>query len=491
MKTRFGRAVAGVLATSLLVAGGLAQFAPVQAYTGTPPWIAGDVNNLGGVKIYDGSGQLITGGSDFNVLGTFYAGQTTAVATGATRANMDIAFPDPTNAVPSTWLTVSLQPSVLFTTDPAAPTATGPVIKKTSWGAGLTPVADTLSGGTLSSATGYQNTFELRMYNTGPGVTAGGKYWAAVIEYNPAATGGANFDGLAPQSWRQLWPAVTTTQATVTQPVASANAPYAAGQQITLTSQSSVAGSIQFTQDGSNVGTPKTVDGSFNATSDSITLTAGDHSYTAIFTPADTAAYTGGTSSTLSFTVNGAPTSVSRPTASLSSPRAFGNAIRLTATASAGVAGSILFKDNGALITGVSPVTVDGSGAASSPLFQPAVGVHSFTAVFTPSDVINYSQSTSSALAFTVVKGTLTNKVRPSITGVLKVGKVLTANPGTWTPAGTTYTYVWKRGAVVVGKAKTYKPTAKDKGKILTVTVTASKVNYTSKAVTSLGKKIS
>ena len=118
-------------------------------------------------------------------------------------------------------------------------------------------------------------------------------------------------------------------------------------------------------------------------------------------------------------------------------------------------------------------------------------GAHSFTAVFTPTDYVNYSQSTSSALSFTVTKGVLVNKVRPSITGVLKVGKVLTANPGTWTPAGTTYTYVWKRGAVVVGKAKTYKTTAKDKGKILTVTVTASKANYTSKAVTSLGKKIS
>ena len=491
MKIRVSRAIAGVLAAAVVAGSSLALVEPAQAYSGTPPWIAGDTSNLGGILIYDASGQQITGGADYNVLGSFYAGQNTAPTVGATRANLDIAFPDATNQVPSTWFSQNLQASTVFTTDPAAPTATGPVIKKTNWPAGPTPVADSLSGGTLSSAANYQNTFELRMSNSGPGVSGGGKYWAVVIEFNPAAAGGSTFDGLAPQAWRQVWPAVSTTQATVSAPVPSATGTYAAGQQITLTSQSSVAGTIQFTQDGSNIGTPKTVDGSFNATSDTITLTAGDHSFTAVFTPTDTTNYTGATSSALAITVNGAPTTVTAPSASLSSPRAYGNPIRLTATATAGVPGTIRFKDNGGFIAGVAAVTVNGSGLATSASFQPSVGAHSFTAVFTPTDYVNYSQSTSTALAYTVVKGTLVNKVRPSITGITKVGKVLTANPGTWAPTGTTYTYVWKRGAVIVGKAKTYKATAKDKGKSLTVTVTASKANYNSKAVVSLPKKIS
>ena len=492
MKIRVSRAIAGLLATALVAGGSLALVEPAQAYTGTPPWIAGDSSNLGGILIYDASGQQITAGSDYNELGAFYAGQKTAATAGATKANLDIAFPDAANQVPSTWFTANLQASTAFATDPAKPTATGPVIKKTGWPAGPTPIADTLSGGTLSTAPNYENTFELRMSNSGPnGVTGGGKYWAVVIEFNPAAAGGATFDGLAPQAWRQVWPTVSTTQATVSTPVPSASGTYAAGQQITLTSQSSVAGTIQFQQDSVDIGSAKTVDGSFNATSDTITLAAGDHSFTAVFTPSDTVNYTGATSSALSISVNGAPTTVSTPTPSLTSPRAFGNPIKLTATATAGVPGTIRFKDKGGFIAGVPAVTVNGSGAATSVSFQPSVGAHSFTAVFTPTDYVNYSQSTSSALSFTVTKGVLVNKVRPSITGVLKVGKVLTANPGTWTPAGTTYTYVWKRGAAVVGKAKTYKTTAKDKGKILTVTVTASKANYTSKAVTSLGKKIS
>jgi hypothetical protein len=582
MKLRINRTMSGVLAAAIMASGTLAAIAPAQAYTGTPPWVAGDVNNLGGIKVYDVAGQLITGGSDYNVLGTFYAGQTTAKYPGATRASMDIAFPDATNAVPSTWFSVNLQSSVLFTADPAAPSATGPVIKKTSWGAGLTPVADTLSGGTSSSAANYENTFELRMLNTGPGVSAGGKYWSVVIEYNPAAVGGSTFDGLAPKAWRQVWPTVTTTQATVSAPAASASAPYAAGQQITLTSQSSAAGTIQFTQDGSSIGLPKTVDGSFSATSDSITLTAGDHTFTASFTPSDTATYTGATSSPLTFTVNGAPTTVTQPTASLSSPIAFGTQISLTATATAGVPGTILFKDNGSLIAGLPAVAVNNAGSATSASFQPAAGNHSYTAVFTPTDYINYSQSTSAALTYvvnavapltqapgttttgshyvggrlncvkgpwlsvdantsyaytwwangvkfatgptyvvlaaaqagrsvicrvtaangtvtayddspavTILKGNFVNKAKPAIGGVLKVGKLLTASTGTWTPAGTSYTYQWKRGSTIIGRAKTYRATAKDKGKILTVTVTAVRAGYNNKAVASLGKKIS
>jgi hypothetical protein len=244
------------------------------------------------------------------------------------------------------------------------------------------------------------------------------------------------------------------------------------------------------------------------------------------------------------------------------------------------VAGSIRFKDNGDTITGVPAVAVDNSGAATSAAFQPAAGTHSYTAVFTPTDYVGYSQSTSTALAYVVnelaptsqtsvtttgghvvdqtltcVNGTWSNsptsftyawllngstisgkttnkllltaamvgknvicrvtarnsggsgyddsaagvvakanfvlKAKPAIGGTLKVGKTLTASTGTWTPAGTSYTYLWKRGSTVIGHAKTYKATSKDKGKSLTVTVTPVRAGYNPKSSTSPAKKIS
>jgi hypothetical protein len=62
----------------------------------------------------------------------------------------------------------------------------------------------------------------------------------------------------------------------------------------------------------------------------------------------------------------------------------------------------------------------------------------------------------------------------PRITGKASVGKTLTASAGVWNETErVTYKYVWKRGSTVVSTKSTYKVTAKDKAKKLTVTVTA------------------
>ena len=581
MKLRTSRTISGLLAVAVMASGALAAIAPAQAYTGTPPWVAGDANNHGGIKIYDAAGSEISAGNDYNVMGSFFAGQGTAKRGCATKANLYVAIPDHTVSIPLSWYNALLQGSTPLSSAPAAPTAVGPVIGKTNWGS-PTIIDDLLSGGTLdASSASYSNVFELRMYDSGvSGCSQGVNYWAADIEYNPSAVGGANYDGLAPQGWRVVYPVSSKTQATITTPTPSATGTYVAGQQITLTATASVAGSIQFTQDGTNVGAAVSVSASpFTGTSDPITLVAGDHLFAASFTPADANNYFGATSSTLSVSVNGAPTTVSQPVPSVVGPISAGTSITLTSAATAAVPGSIRFKDNGNVITGVPAVAVDNAGSATSASFQPTAGTHSYTSVFTPTDYINYSQSTSTGLTFVVnppapvstssvattgahvvdqtltcingnwntsatftyswllnssvitgkttnklvltaamvgklvscrvtavngsgtnyddspqgivVKANFVNKAKPAISGVLKVGKTLTAGTGTWTPAGTSYTYQWKRGSVVIGRAKTYKATAKDKGKILTVTVTAVRAGYNNKAVTSLGKKIS
>lgn len=102
-------------------------------------------------------------------------------------------------------------------------------------------------------------------------------------------------------------------------------------------------------------------------------------------------------------------------------------------------------------------------------------------------------ESTETTAGVVVAKGAaLKATVKPRIVGTTKVGKTLTANPGTWTPAAASYTYVWKaNGKVVSGaKAKTYRVRATDKGKKITVTVTASSRAYASGVATSAGRVI-
>jgi hypothetical protein len=81
---------------------------------------------------------------------------------------------------------------------------------------------------------------------------------------------------------------------------------------------------------------------------------------------------------------------------------------------------------------------------------------------------------------------------KPSLTGAAKAGKVLNAKPGSWTPAATSYAYTWRRNGHVIAGANTakYKVKRADKGKKITVTVTASRPGYASASATSSAKRI-
>lgn len=69
------------------------------------------------------------------------------------------------------------------------------------------------------------------------------------------------------------------------------------------------------------------------------------------------------------------------------------------------------------------------------------------------------------------------------------VGETLKAYRGVWSPAATyTYNYIWKRGTTVIKQGTTatsYKATAKDKGKKLTLTVQVKRVGYATATKTS------
>ncbi|MDR1710822.1 MAG: hypothetical protein LBR58_03035 [Propionibacteriaceae bacterium] len=76
---------------------------------------------------------------------------------------------------------------------------------------------------------------------------------------------------------------------------------------------------------------------------------------------------------------------------------------------------------------------------------------------------------------------------QPVISGTLKVGQTLTAEPGEWGPEGVVLTYRWYRNGKSISKATklTYKLTKSDKGKKITFKVTAKLSGYPSRTSTS------
>jgi len=84
-------------------------------------------------------------------------------------------------------------------------------------------------------------------------------------------------------------------------------------------------------------------------------------------------------------------------------------------------------------------------------------------------------------------------KVRPKISGSTIVGRSLVATKGAWTPVATyTYRYQWLRNGVAVrgAVAASYKVTKADKGRTITVVVTAARAGYATGIATSLGVRV-
>ncbi len=84
------------------------------------------------------------------------------------------------------------------------------------------------------------------------------------------------------------------------------------------------------------------------------------------------------------------------------------------------------------------------------------------------------------------------NTVPPSITGTPEYAATLTAQPGTWTPAPTSYAYRWLRDGQPIAGAdqQTYVPGLDDLGRRLSVEVTASDGSTTAAAVSPETEKV-
>lgn len=96
------------------------------------------------------------------------------------------------------------------------------------------------------------------------------------------------------------------------------------------------------------------------------------------------------------------------------------------------------------------------------------------------------TRSVTSAATATVAAGTFTAP-RPTITGTKQVGSTLTVSRGTWSPAPSSVTYVWRAdGAKIATRTSNrFVIPASARGKHLTVTVVGTRSGYAAKSVTS------
>lgn len=103
-----------------------------------------------------------------------------------------------------------------------------------------------------------------------------------------------------------------------------------------------------------------------------------------------------------------------------------------------------------------------------------------------------YVSLTSSTAPVVVAKGVFTTAPTPTITGTAKVGTVLKASPGTWSPSAK-FTYRWLRNGVAIrgATASTYKLVAADWKTRITVEVTAVSTGYgTTKVVSAASSAV-
>jgi hypothetical protein len=103
-----------------------------------------------------------------------------------------------------------------------------------------------------------------------------------------------------------------------------------------------------------------------------------------------------------------------------------------------------------------------------------------------------YTTRSATTPAILVGKSVITLKSVPRITGATSLGSILTANVGTYAPAPSAYAYQWYRnGAAISGaRYRTYRLTAADNGRSITVRVAASRIYFDTRVTMSPALKL-
>jgi len=384
------KAVVTSAVVALVIGTGLTVGVIAASASGNPPWEpVANPPEVGSLTFFNAAGQQITGGSTTDQPFAAYIQGSTVLHAGDVKATV-LGYTPVDGEAPGAWTGEAISASTTYP-NASAPgdlgTSSLPLVTGAAGDESIaTYVGDIPNADTSSD--GYAGLYVLRVKTSGTSAGVSTSYDSADIQ----VTG---------STWSVVYPTPTLSTTTTTL-TTSPTSPQVAGTSVTLTAtvSPSAPGTVQFESDGSDIGSPATVTGG-TATLSTTALPAGTDNLSAVFTPAQFAAYSGSTG-TASYTINSTlnPTTTTLTTTP-SSPQAYGTSVTLNAAVTAGVDGSVQFQYGSGTPTPIgTPVPVSGGTASTSTSTLP-VGTDQLSAVFTPTTV-GYAGSTSTAVPFTV-----------------------------------------------------------------------------------------
>jgi Bacterial Ig-like domain (group 3) len=242
-------------------------------------------------------------------------------------------------------------------------------------------------------------------------------------------------------------------------------------------------GTVAFTE-GSTVLATANVNANGVAATTYGLLGLGAHTLTAVYTPGATDAFKASTSAGASVTISLAAPTLLSPASLSGTVKVGARVVCLPGVWSGATQYTYEFLKNG--------VVAQTSTTDSDVVLAAADAGKTLSCRVTGSNPIGDGGPSTTAATKVALGSAAVAAKAPRITfsgSAANVGETLKAFKGVWSPAATyTYTYVWKRGTTVVKQgatATTYKATAKDKGKKLTLTVQVKRTGYATAVKTS------
>ncbi|HEX9313925.1 MAG TPA: Ig-like domain-containing protein, partial [Actinomycetota bacterium] len=281
------KSVLSALVTIGMVAGTLGYATVAHAAT-TPPPFEPDPAARGCLNFYDVNGNVKTSGSiNDSPIAAF------AMGDGPSRAGDifgTLYAAQPEAGQPSqSWLTDQMSAGTAYpSTDPATPAnlrnMPNPLYIGLLGDSSIATELTILPHPASDTGTPYDGVYQIRFITTGPSSGTDTLYWRAAIKVSGT-------------TWTQTWcpPPAPSTSVTLTATPASPQPP---GTTVNLTANVSPTvdvGSVQFQDNGANLGPAVSVTAG-TATTSANSLTVGTHSLTAVFTPTDPTAFQGSTS---------------------------------------------------------------------------------------------------------------------------------------------------------------------------------------------------
>jgi hypothetical protein len=478
--SRRSKGIVGALAIALLTT--MAVNATPAGDATTPPWEPADGVtglSLGSLSLFSAAGTPITGGNltDSPMIAYSVASGTTS-DTGVNKVGLlQVATPDGTPDT-SSWVKDTMGSATAYPNpaDPAAVRASGnPYASSVG---GDFSLSDYISLHPNTRVDAYAGLYQVRVYTPSTQLIGVGKYFSVDIQ----VTG---------STWQVIYPAPAVNHPTTTvvsTPTASGPGTSDIALTATVTNNDSTgtpAGTVTFKEGSTVLATDVPLNGAGVATTTVIgaSLSFSAHTLSAEYTPsAGFLASSGSTSYTVTMP---APANLAAP--SLSGSLRVGG----IATCSPGTwtySGAYRF----AFYRGVTEIQAP-STTTTRTLVLADFG-QSLTCRVTAINSVG-STTVASAAVKVAAGAAPVATVKPKITGVFLVGKKLLGNRGTWTGPPTSYKYVWKRGTAIVKQGTTsayayYVTTKLDKGKVITLTISALRTGYLTGAAVSLPHKI-